>query len=55
MIDWKTINGEGFLAPTMAKDFPNLPVVKSEGLFYIGVDGKNILILHQELLREYRT
>lgn len=43
MIDWHTINGEGFLAPTMAKDFPNLPVVKSEGLFYIGVDGKKYL------------
>lgn len=43
MIDWKTINEEGLLAPTMAKDFPNLPVVKSEGLFYIGVDGRKYL------------
>lgn len=43
MIDWKTINEEGLLAPTMAKDFPNLPVVKSEGLYYIGVDGKKYL------------
>jgi len=43
MIDWNTINEEGLLAPTMAKDFPNLPVVKSEGLFYIGVDGKKYL------------
>ena len=43
MIDWNTINDEGLLAPTMAKDFPNLPVVKSEGLFYIGVDGKKYL------------
>ncbi|KKK36584.1 4-aminobutyrate aminotransferase [Mesobacillus campisalis] len=43
MIDWNSINDEGLLAPTMAKDFPNLPVVKSEGLFYIGVDGKKYL------------
>ena len=37
------MNEEGLLAPTMAKDFPNLPVVKSEGLFYIGVDGRKYL------------
>ncbi|GAB0167619.1 hypothetical protein LSPCS325_10560 [Lysinibacillus sp. CTST325] len=43
MIDWKNINEEGLLAPTMAKDFPNLRVVKSEGLFYIGVDGRKYL------------
>ncbi|MFJ6266729.1 aspartate aminotransferase family protein [Lysinibacillus xylanilyticus] len=43
MIDWKNINEEGLLAPTMAKDFPNLQVVKSEGLFYIGVDGRKYL------------
>ncbi|KOO52077.1 aspartate aminotransferase family protein [Viridibacillus arvi] len=43
MINWKTINEEGLLAPTMAKDFPNLPVVKSEGFFYIGYDGKKYL------------
>jgi 4-aminobutyrate aminotransferase len=43
MIDWKTVNEEGLLAPTMAKDFPNLPVVKSEGYFYIGADGKKYL------------
>jgi 4-aminobutyrate aminotransferase len=43
MIDWKTINDEGLLAPTMAKDFPNLPVVKSEGYFYIGADGRKYL------------
>lgn len=48
MIDWHTINGEGFLAPTMAKDFPNLPVVKSEGLFYIGVNGKKYLDLDRK-------
>ncbi|MBS4192357.1 aspartate aminotransferase family protein [Bacillus sp. FJAT-49705] len=43
MIDWKTINEEGLLAPTMAKDFPNLPVVKSEGFFYLGADGRKYL------------
>jgi 4-aminobutyrate aminotransferase len=43
MIDWNSINDEGLLAPTMAKDFPNLPVAKAEGLFYIGVDGKKYL------------
>ncbi|MCM3004056.1 aspartate aminotransferase family protein [Priestia koreensis] len=43
MIDWNTINEEGLLAPTMAKDFPNLPVVKAEGFFYIGADGKKYL------------
>ncbi|QGQ44046.1 aspartate aminotransferase family protein [Metabacillus sediminilitoris] len=43
MIEWKTLNDEGLLAPTMAKDFPNLPVVKSDGLFYFGVDGRKYL------------
>lgn len=43
MIDWKTLNDEGLLAPTMAKDFPNLAVVKSEGLYYIGEDGRRYL------------
>jgi 4-aminobutyrate aminotransferase len=28
------------LAPSMAKDHPNLPVVKEEGCYYYGVDGK---------------
>lgn len=36
-------NTEGLLAPTMAKDFPNLHVIKSEGLFYFGADGKKYL------------
>ncbi|OQM44253.1 MULTISPECIES: aspartate aminotransferase family protein [Anoxybacillaceae] len=31
------------LAPTMAKDHPNLPVVKEEGCYYYGVDGKKYL------------
>lgn len=43
MIDWKTINDEGLLAPTMAKDFPNLPVVKAEGCYYIGTEGRKYL------------
>jgi 4-aminobutyrate aminotransferase len=43
MIDWKTINEEGLLAPTMAKDFPNLPVVKSEGFFYEDIEGRKYL------------
>lgn len=43
MIEWATIQEEGLLAPTMAKDFPNLPVVKAEGLYYFGADGKKYL------------
>jgi 4-aminobutyrate aminotransferase len=43
MNNWTLLNEEGLLAPTMAKDFPNLPVVKAEGLHYIGVDGKKYL------------
>jgi 4-aminobutyrate aminotransferase len=31
------------LAPTMAKDHPNLPVVKEEGCYYYGLDGKKYL------------
>ena len=31
------------LAPSMAKDHPNLPVVKEEGLYYYGIDGKKYL------------
>lgn len=31
------------LAPSMAKDHPNLPVVKAEGCYYYGVDGKQYL------------
>jgi 4-aminobutyrate aminotransferase len=31
------------LAPSMAKDHPNLPVVKEEGCFYYGVDGRKYL------------
>jgi 4-aminobutyrate aminotransferase len=32
-----------YLAPSMAKDHPNLPVVKAEGCYYYGVDGKKYL------------
>ncbi|KHE72459.1 aspartate aminotransferase family protein [Halobacillus sp. BBL2006] len=31
------------LAPSMAKDHPNLPVVKEEGCYYYGTDGKKYL------------
>ncbi|WP_054707778.1 aspartate aminotransferase family protein [Bacillus sp. JCM 19041] len=31
------------LAPSMAKDHPNLPVEKEEGCYYYGVDGKKYL------------
>lgn len=31
------------LAPGMAKDHPNLPVVKEEGSYYFGLDGKKYL------------
>lgn len=31
------------LAPSMAKDHPNLPVVKAEGCYYYGADGKQYL------------
>ncbi|MDV2685757.1 aspartate aminotransferase family protein [Alkalihalophilus lindianensis] len=31
------------LAPSMAKDHPNLPVVKEEGCYYYGVDGRKYL------------
>lgn len=32
-----------YLAPSMAKDHPNLPVVKEEGCYYYGADGKRYL------------
>ncbi|PNW07637.1 aspartate aminotransferase family protein, partial [Microbacterium testaceum] len=31
------------LAPSMAKDHPNLPGVKAEGCYYYGADGKTYL------------
>ena len=36
-------NMDSFLAPSMAKDHPNLPVVKEEGCYYYGVDGRKYL------------
>jgi len=43
--DWlKLVDSIGnFLAPSMAKDHPNLPVVKAEGCYYFGADGKKYL------------
>lgn len=32
-----------YLAPSMAKDHPNIPIVKEEGCYYYGVDGKKYL------------
>ncbi len=39
--DWvRLVDSIGnFLAPSMAKDHPNLPVVKAEGCYYYGADG----------------
>ncbi|WP_078543607.1 aspartate aminotransferase family protein [Litchfieldia alkalitelluris] len=31
------------LAPSMAKDHPNLPVIKAEGCYYYGLDGRKYL------------
>ncbi|RIJ64492.1 aspartate aminotransferase family protein [Rummeliibacillus sp. POC4] len=36
-------NMGNYLAPSMAKDHPNLPVVKEEGCYYYGADGKKYL------------
>ncbi|TSB46285.1 aspartate aminotransferase family protein [Alkalicoccobacillus porphyridii] len=43
--DWKELSEKMSLrlAPSMAKDHPNLPVVKEEGCYYFGVDGKKYL------------
>jgi 4-aminobutyrate aminotransferase len=43
--DWSHLleNMSNRLAPSMAKDHPNLPVVKEEGCYYYGVDGKKYL------------
>lgn len=42
---WEHLVGSigNFLAPSMAKDHPNLPVVKAEGCYYFGTDGKKYL------------
>lgn len=43
--DWNHLveNMSNRLAPSMAKDHPNLPVVKEEGCYYYGVDGRTYL------------
>ena len=43
--DWTSMIGNigNFLAPSMAKDHPNLPVVKAEGCYYYGADGRRYL------------
>jgi 4-aminobutyrate aminotransferase len=43
--DWSHLvkNMPELLAPTMAKDHPNLPVVKEEGCYYYGLDGRKYL------------
>ncbi|MCC3356802.1 aspartate aminotransferase family protein [Bacillus sp. REN16] len=43
--DWlRLVDSIGnFLAPSMAKDHPNLPVVKAEGCYYYGADGVEYL------------
>ncbi|WP_078413895.1 aspartate aminotransferase family protein [Priestia abyssalis] len=43
--DWVSLvdNISNLLAPSMAKDHPNLPVVKAEGCYYYGADGKKYL------------
>ncbi|NLY78523.1 MAG: aspartate aminotransferase family protein [Lysinibacillus sp.] len=45
MSDWLTLYESmgDYLAPSMAKDHPNLPVVKEEGCYYYGADGKTYL------------
>ncbi|WP_163100503.1 aspartate aminotransferase family protein [Peribacillus alkalitolerans] len=43
--NWSDLINEmsDLLAPSMAKDHPNLPVVKEEGCYYYGLDGKKYL------------
>lgn len=43
--NWSNLVNEmpDLLAPSMAKDHPNLPVVKAEGCYYYGLDGKQYL------------
>ncbi|MGX9134670.1 aspartate aminotransferase family protein [Rummeliibacillus sp. JY-2-4R] len=45
MVSWLDLydNMGDYLAPSMAKDHPNLPVVKEEGCYYYGADGKKYL------------
>ncbi|CDQ40479.1 MULTISPECIES: aspartate aminotransferase family protein [Virgibacillus] len=43
--NWEQLTNSigNFLAPSMAKDHPNLPVTKAEGCYYYGTDGKQYL------------
>ena len=43
--DWVHMvdNIGNYLAPSMAKDHPNLPVIKAEGCYYYGADGRKYL------------
>lgn len=43
--DWMEMTNSigNLLAPSMAKDHPNLPVVKAEGCYYYGADGRTYL------------
>lgn len=45
MKDWLDLYTQmgDYLAPSMAKDHPNLPVVKEEGCYYYGADGRKYL------------
>ncbi|MCM3359872.1 aspartate aminotransferase family protein [Psychrobacillus sp. MER TA 171] len=45
MDNWLNLynNMGDFLAPSMAKDHPNIPIVKEEGCYYFGADGKKYL------------
>ncbi|MBY6038048.1 aspartate aminotransferase family protein [Fictibacillus nanhaiensis] len=45
LTDWNNLITKmpDLLAPSMAKDHPNLPVVKAEGCYYYGLDGKQYL------------
>lgn len=45
MSNWLDLyeNMGDYLAPSMAKDHPNIPIVKEEGCYYYGVDGKKYL------------
>lgn len=45
MNNWSNLVTEmpNLLAPSMAKDHPNLPVVKAEGCYYYGLDGNQYL------------
>ncbi len=45
LTNWSHLTNDisSLLAPSMAKDHPNLPVVKAEGCYYYGLDGRKYL------------